>query len=137
MRFILLPRRIGLKICIGVQNVNGSLRSDFCTRINTFRSVGSKRQSCLPLPLNIKSNINQLPFERDLETVTLHWIRTAADYRGNPMCEWCARFQLPDWRSRQNDRLSVGKQRFPQFPDFGISRAPLVCDFSCCDRRHR
>ena len=54
MRFILPPRRIGLKICIGVQNVNGSLRSDFCTRINTFRSVGSKRQSWLPLPLNIK-----------------------------------------------------------------------------------
>jgi len=30
-------------------------------------------------------------------------------------------------------RLTVGKQRFQRFTDFGISCTPLVCDFSSCD----
>jgi hypothetical protein len=36
--------------------------------------------------------------------------------------------------SQSLDRgLTVGKQRFQRFTDFGISCAPLVCDFSSCD----
>ena len=35
--------------------------------------------------------------------------------------------------SQVASRLTVGKQRFQRFTDFGISCAPLVCDFSSCD----